>query len=88
MRLDLFCMMFLVGGLWCRQSAQFSEKETMAIQQTEEKNPAKEKKRIALTFDDGPHPEYTPKMLDLLKEKKVKATFFYWDNRRNSILIL
>lgn len=35
-----------------------------------------EKKKIALTFDDGPHPVYTPEMLDLLKEKKVKATFF------------
>lgn len=31
---------------------------------------------IALTFDDGPHKELTPKLLDLLKEKNVKATFF------------
>ncbi|MCI8299626.1 MAG: polysaccharide deacetylase family protein [Lachnospiraceae bacterium] len=35
-----------------------------------------EKKKIALTFDDGPHPQYTPKMLAVLKEKNVKATFF------------
>lgn len=35
-----------------------------------------EKKKVALTFDDGPHPEYTPKMLAALKEKNVKATFF------------
>lgn len=34
------------------------------------------KKRIALTFDDGPHPEFTPRFLALLAEKKVKATFF------------
>lgn len=33
-------------------------------------------KRIALTFDDGPHPDYTNKLLDILKAKKVKATFF------------
>lgn len=32
--------------------------------------------KVALTFDDGPHPEYTSKILDILKEKKVKATFF------------
>jgi peptidoglycan-N-acetylglucosamine deacetylase len=31
---------------------------------------------IALTFDDGPDPVYTPKLLDLLHEKGVKATFF------------
>ena len=31
---------------------------------------------IALTFDDGPHPVYTPQLLDLLTEFGVKATFF------------
>lgn len=31
---------------------------------------------IALTFDDGPDPRDTPKLLDLLREKGVKATFF------------
>lgn len=35
-----------------------------------------EKKKIALTFDDGPHPQYTPEMLAALKERNVKATFF------------
>jgi len=31
---------------------------------------------VALTFDDGPHPEYTPELLDLLKENHITATFF------------
>jgi peptidoglycan-N-acetylglucosamine deacetylase len=31
---------------------------------------------IALTFDDGPHATLTPKLLDILKEKGVKVTFF------------
>lgn len=31
---------------------------------------------IAITFDDGPHPEFTPKILELLKKHNVKATFF------------
>ena len=31
---------------------------------------------IALTFDDGPDPEWTPKILDILRDEKVKATFF------------
>lgn len=33
-------------------------------------------KRIALTFDDGPHPGYTDKILDILGQYEVKATFF------------
>ena len=31
---------------------------------------------IALTFDDGPHPVYTKKLLDGLRKRGVKATFF------------
>jgi peptidoglycan-N-acetylglucosamine deacetylase len=30
---------------------------------------------VALTFDDGPDPNYTPKVLDLLRKHNVKATF-------------
>jgi peptidoglycan/xylan/chitin deacetylase (PgdA/CDA1 family) len=33
-------------------------------------------KRIALTFDDGPKPEWTPKVLSTLEAQKVPATFF------------
>ncbi|MDP4267756.1 MAG: polysaccharide deacetylase family protein [Bacteroidota bacterium] len=33
-------------------------------------------KEIYLTFDDGPHPEITPWVLNLLDSKKIKATFF------------
>lgn len=31
---------------------------------------------LALTFDDGPHPELTPRLLDILRQKGVRATFF------------
>ena len=31
---------------------------------------------IALTFDDGPHPQNTPRLLDMLKESNIKCTFF------------
>ena len=34
------------------------------------------KKKAALTFDDGPDDVYTPKILDILNEKKIQATFF------------
>jgi polysaccharide deacetylase family sporulation protein PdaB len=33
-------------------------------------------KVIALTFDDGPNPTFTPQILDVLKENQAKATFF------------
>ena len=35
-----------------------------------------ETRRIALTFDDGPHPYYTDLLLDGLAERGVKVTFF------------
>ena len=33
-------------------------------------------KQVALTFDDGPDPEWTPKILDVLKKYHVVGTFF------------
>ena len=43
-----------------------------------EKKPTEDtgNKKIALTFDDGPHPRYTPQILDILAEYGIKATFF------------
>lgn len=35
-----------------------------------------ENKKIALTFDDGPHPRNTPEILKILNKYGVKATFF------------
>lgn len=40
------------------------------------KDPSVAKSYIALTFDDGPDSVYTVRILDILKEKNVKATFF------------
>ncbi|ULL13652.1 polysaccharide deacetylase family protein [Paenibacillus sp. H1-7] len=40
-----------------------------------------DEKLIALTFDDGPNPVYTPQILDLLKEHDAKATFFVLGKR-------
>ncbi len=31
---------------------------------------------VALTFDDGPHPEVTPRVLEILRTRDVRATFF------------
>ncbi len=39
-------------------------------------NRAIEKPLVSITFDDGPHPEFTPKVLALLRRYDAKATFF------------
>lgn len=39
------------------------------------------KKYVALTFDDGPHPEVTPLILNTLKKYNAKATFFMLGSR-------
>lgn len=39
-------------------------------------NPNCSKNQVAITFDDGPHPEFTPQVLNLLAKYQAKATFF------------
>ncbi|MEK4228153.1 polysaccharide deacetylase family protein [Solibacillus sp. FSL H8-0538] len=39
------------------------------------------KKRVALTFDDGPHPKVTKQILSLLEKYNAKATFFMLGSR-------
>lgn len=31
---------------------------------------------VAMTFDDGPHPQNTPRLLDILRTRNIKATFY------------
>lgn len=56
-----------IGYLYGMQQAY-----SMSAQEAEQP----EKKKVALTFDDGPSPGYTEDLLDGLKERDVKATFF------------
>ena len=51
-------------------------KEKAAIQTFGGVSDAVEPKKIALTFDDGPHPVYTKILLDGLAERGAKASFF------------
>ncbi|MCL6471514.1 MAG: polysaccharide deacetylase family protein [Firmicutes bacterium] len=41
------------------------------------------RKAVALTFDDGPDPRYTPKILAILEKNHIKATFFLIGSRVN-----
>lgn len=40
-----------------------------------------DKRLVAITFDDGPHPIFTSQILDLLKKYNAKATFFVSGNK-------
>lgn len=42
--------------------------------------------KIALSFDDGPEPRFTPRILDILKEKHAPATFFVTGEAANASL--
>ncbi len=56
----------------------------MSAQVTAYRSVQTETKRIALTFDDGPHPFLTERILDILDRYHVKATFFMvGENVRN-----
>lgn len=55
-------------------TVRLSAKET--VLEKVEKDKSQEPPQVALTFDDGPHSVYTPILLDGLKERGIKATFF------------
>lgn len=61
----ILCAMF-TGG--------FDESARVHADEPEENHG--EKKEVYLTFDDGPTPGVTERILDVLKEKNAKATFF------------
>lgn len=76
----LLAAAYIAGTLAGRLHAQPGRKpsaETSAGT-TAEKNTgtSAEKKQIALTFDDGPNPHYTQTLLEGLKKRGVKASFF------------
>ncbi|SHE64282.1 Peptidoglycan/xylan/chitin deacetylase, PgdA/CDA1 family [Seinonella peptonophila] len=77
-----------------QKQAQFTsqkkleEQQTIAMKESSAllKNPIilhgpRQKKQIALTFDDGPETVYTKKILKILKDEKVPATFFVIGNQ-------
>ena len=66
--------------LFLRVSGQ-TEQEVVVAQDirqddTDNRMDHEEQMRVALTFDDGPHPVYTPRLLDGLKARGVHASFF------------
>lgn len=60
------------GNIVIRESADDRLDADMSAQGTDPEG----MRKIALTFDDGPHPHYTEQLLDGLKERDVQVTFF------------
>ncbi len=61
-----------------QEAAQQGAKPEGAVWQNAQQDEAlaENTKKIALSFDDGPHPSYTEQLLDGLKERGVHVTFF------------
>jgi peptidoglycan-N-acetylglucosamine deacetylase len=59
-----------------RVDAQLRRLSAAKLQQYVLKRGTRRGLKLALTFDDGPHPLFTPKLVQILKDAKVPATFF------------
>jgi len=82
MTVGLFAAYLLLAGyfFFCQKAGKSNTDE---VQETIYRQPEAEIdheeaecKKIALTFDDGPHPVYTPMLLEGLKKRGVKVSFF------------
>lgn len=62
----VLCLLFLIRIFTLSPSAEIKVYRSVET----------EKKQIALTFDDGPHPTLTPKILQILAKYNIPATFF------------
>lgn len=69
----LYALAFCLAALALNRQLAFYNRALLTIAQPQI---VSDVKRVALTFDDGPHPIYTEPLLDGLKERGVKATFF------------
>ena len=73
----LMAVLAILAGLFI-----YSKSETSQFFGTLVARVKTEQKLVALTFDDGPVPDKTEEILDILKKKQVKATFFLTGNER------
>lgn len=74
---DRYLLYFAVSFLWFGMgtlvpAVSDNRQDTAVYKETEQE----EHPKVALTFDDGPHSIYTPQLLDGLKEREAKASFF------------
>ena len=89
------CMGLLFLGLWEEKNMEVENARTVNNVQTKSDAQIVVKtanglqdediRKIAITFDDGPHPSYTEQLLDGLKERGVHATFLSRGSTPNCI---
>ena len=88
------CACIIIGTVWSYYFSVFSNASSETTDSTAQsttdtstnmrEDPDMPKKRIALTFDDGPNGLYTNRILDLLEQYDAKATFFVLGNMLKS----
>lgn len=69
--LAIFSVMVLILSFYVA-----GKKQIIPVMSDQAQDEGMEAKKIALTFDDGPHPYYTEQLLDGLKDRGVHVTFF------------
>ena len=74
--LDVLCMKAMYESYTKTKDTLFLPADAGADAKDEVKNQFSGSRQIALTFDDGPHSVYTPRLLDGLRQRGVHATFF------------
>lgn len=74
-RLKLFIFVFVLDIILAQTLWRVAAGNEIAVSEVSAEE-AIEGKQIALTFDDGPNPKYTPQLLDGLRERGVKVSFF------------
>ena len=68
---------FVLSFFWQISSVNYlNTGMNVVLNNPPETTKAEETPKVALTFDDGPHPVYTPKLLEGLRQRGVKVTFF------------
>jgi peptidoglycan/xylan/chitin deacetylase (PgdA/CDA1 family) len=81
----------ILGGLACNQGFLLCGMHPRSglIGRNMRRLPGPGSRGVAITFDDGPHPEVTPRVLDILDAYGVQATFFVIGQRaaRHSALV-
>jgi peptidoglycan-N-acetylglucosamine deacetylase len=80
----LLCPILIVASL-CLPRCRFPDAPAAGQMQRNTQAPIRSNKSagkvVAITFDDGPHGALTPRLLDILRDRQVKATFFVVGDR-------
>lgn len=73
---EAFCVQPTAPGVRADLLTAYRDQGLMVGTESREIHVPPDGRQVCLTFDDGPHPTITPRLLDLLDRYSVKATFF------------